>query len=126
MTIADVAADADARLIATFLSPWTVRPGGPPDSVHSGGHVWCEVRGATAAITPARAEAVAVRLIATVRSRTNVPERADQLDALDRFVTLATSWPACARHVLTVESMTIGGVETPAVVADLTVLATPC
>lgn len=127
VTIAEVAAEADLRLAAAFdAAPWRPAAGGPPDVV-TGGHVWCEVAGATAAPPPTpRGEAVTVRLVAAVRSRTNAPERADQLDALDRFVGLVAGWPACARHILTVADVDVGGVDTPAVVANLTVLAPPC
>jgi hypothetical protein len=128
VTVADVAADADARLAAAFDGPpWMPRPGGPPDTV-TGGHVWAEVGGVTAATgTPgARGEAVAVRLVAAVRARTNTPERVDQIDALDRFVALAAGWPACTRHVMTVDALSVGGVDIPAVLAALTVLAPPC
>lgn len=126
VTIADVAAAADTALADAFPAPpWNVHPGGPPDFA-AGGQVWAEVTGCLPAINPARAEAVTVRCIAVVRSRTNVPERVDQLDALDRFVVLAAGWPACTRHVCTVETIRVGGVDTPAVVAALTVIASPC
>ena len=125
VTVADIALAADDELTAAFSAPpWRVQLGGPPDVAH-GGHVWAEVRGTTASATP-RAEAVTLRLIAVVRARTAGPERADQIDALDRFIVLAAGWPGCTRHVLTVESIDVGGVDTPAVLAALTVLASPC
>lgn len=126
VTIAAVAVAADDELTAAFdAAPWKVQLGGPPDTV-TGGHVWAEITGALPATNPARAEAVTVRAVAVVRSRTAAPERADQIDALDRFVVMAAGWPACIRHVLGVDTITVGGVDTPAVVAVLTVIASPC
>jgi|SRR5580765_3943119 len=129
VTVADIAAAADLELAAAFADPpWSVRPGGPPD-VAAGGQVWAEVTGTTAATGTAigpRAEAVTVRLVAVVRSRTATPERADQLDAFDRFIALAAGWPACARHVCLVDTIDVGAVATPAVLATLTVIASPC
>ena len=126
VTIADVAVAADDELTAAFdTAPWTVQLGGPPDVV-AGGHVWAEIPGAMPATTPARAEAVTVRMVAAIRARTAGPERVDQIDALDRFVTLAAGWPACTRHVLIVDTIQVGGVDTPAVIATLTVIASPC
>lgn len=126
VTIADVAADADRRLGDVFGPPrWHVRPGGPPDRPDAG-HVWTEIRGATPARTPARAEQVALRYVAVVAAQTAAPEYAAQLDALDRFVALAAAWPAAAGHVLTVQALDVGGVDTPAVVAELTVICSPC
>jgi hypothetical protein len=127
VTVAELAAAADDELAAVFADPpWRVQMGGPPD-VADGGMVWCEVAGTTAAPAPnSRAEAVTLRCVAAVRSRTNAPERADQLDAIDRFITLAAGWPPCTRHVLTVADVQLGGVDTPAVVAVLTALASPC
>ena len=126
MTIADVAVAADDELTAAFdTAPWAVQLGGPPDTV-AGGHVWAEIVGAMPAVNPARSEAVTVRMVAAIRARTAGPERADQIDALDRFRVLAAGWPACTRHVLTVDTIQAGGVDTPAVVATLTVIASPC
>ena len=128
VTVADVAVAADDELTAAFADPpWRVALGGPPD-VAGGGQVWAEVTGSTTAPPPAgpRGEAVTVRMVATVRSRTAGPERVDQLDALDRFVALAAGWPACTRHVLIVGPVDVGGVDVPAVIATLTVVASPC
>jgi len=128
VTVADVALAADDELAAAFADPpWRVQMGGPPD-VAAGGAVWCEVIGSTTATGTAgsRGEAVTLRMVAAVRSRTAGPERADQIDAMDRFIGLAAGWSVCTRHVLTVESIEIGGVDTPAVLAALTVLAPPC
>lgn len=127
VTVADVALAADDELAAAFADPpWRVQSGGPPD-VAAGGMVWAEVTGTTAAPAPTtRGEAVTVRCVAAVRSRTNAPERDDQVDALDRFIVMAAGWAACARHVCTVDRIDVGGVDTPAVIASLTVIASPC
>ena len=118
MTVADVYADLHAAVWAAFTSPgpWLVHDV-RPDATPNTAAVWVEIAGMGPSPTGARFDAVAFRVVAVLGAQPDKPSHTRTLDAADRFAVMFRTVGALYPRTWDVDTVTVGGVDVPALVA---------